>query len=599
MMRNKLFILCVVAFILLSGGFIVYAQFFIDDNNTDIKTSPGLPAYVARSIKAELIDGVEGAVRIVFSVDPNSKCDFLLGRTTRVPSTPEVALQATTVKVILAGAEPVAIDSNLPPGQYYYVVLARDKIIERDIVLYPDVNYTSAPIVIKKRIPQLPAKRLYDHVTLLYARIVNKTQVLLTWKGIQQPNIVYNVYRATEPLNSPEKIKNARLIGEIQSNEESFIDRTIAQTGKYYYAVTVKDMEGNEDIQLIPDQSYTSAPVSVIFRRDVFVTGIKATLDNDYLKVSWNKPDIDVKNFVIYRHTEPITDAQDLALATKVATVDAKRTQYIDTNPISGTYYFAVLAILEDGSIDTTLRPDMNYTTVPIMIGHPISLKLLEAIEQNGLVKISWAYTGSSGNRYFKLFRLRNAPFSVQDLNNAYLVDVINITNNEYIDSNIPAGSYYYALVPETYDNELKIIKGVNCTAESVKVTKMAKAQLDLQDPEKEKTGKSELPESQKEEARSYQLEKQKLSATADINKIIAITFYKGKYETCIDTLSKYSEQSKNSIEIAKANLYIGRSYIELKQYKKALHYLMKKDVATYFPEDTQFWRDFAIARSQ
>ena len=599
MMRNKLFILCVVGFILLSGGFIVYAQFFIDDNNTNIKTSPGLPAYVARSIKAELIDGVEGAVRIVFSVDPHSKCDFLLGRTTRIPSSPEVALQATTIKVVLAGAEPVAIDSNLPPGQYYYVVLARDKIVEKDIELYPDVNYTSAPIVIKKKIPELPAKRLYDHVTLLYARVVNKTQVLLTWKGIQQPNIVYNIYRATEPLNSPKKIKNARLVGEIQSDVESYIDRTISQTGKYYYAVTVKDMEGNEDIQLIPDQSYTSAPVSVILRRDVFVTGIKATLDNDYLKVSWNKPDIDVKNFVIYRHTEPITDAQDLALATKVATVDAKRSHYIDTNPISGTYFFAVLAILEDGSIDTTLKPDMNYTTVPITIGHPISLKLLEAIEQNGLVKISWAYTGSSGNRYFKLFRLRNAPFSVQDLNNAYLVDVINITNNEYIDSNIPAGSYYYTLVPETYDDELKIIKGVNCTAEPVKVTKMAKAPLKLQVPEKEKTGKPELPKSQKEEAKPYQLEKQKLSATADINKIIAITFYKGKYETCIDTLSKYSEQSNNSIEIAKANLYIGRSYIELKQYKKALHYLMKKDVATYFPEDAKFWRDFAIARSQ
>ena len=29
------------------------------------------------------------------------------------------------------------------------------------------------------------------------------------------------------------------------------------------------------------------------------------------------------------------------------------------------------------------------------------------------------------------------------------------------------------------------------------------------------------------------------------------------------------------------------------------LHYLMKKDVATYFPEDAKFWRDFAIARSQ
>jgi len=588
--------------VVFSCFYYVYAQFLMEDyKKTEIKPKPGLPTYIARNIKAEVINEVEGAVKITFSVDPDAKNDFLVGRATQLPSSAEVALQAATVKVVLAGAETVAIDSNLPPGQYYYVVLARDKILERDISLYPDVNYTSAPIVIKKKIPEVPQKRLPEQITLLYARIVNKTQVLLTWKGVQQPNIVYNVYRATEPLNSPERIKNAKLIGQVQADNESFIDRTITQSGKYYYAVTVRDIEGNEDIQLIPDQSYTANPVSVIIRRDVFVTNIRADIDEGTLKITWSKPDVDVKSFVVYRHTQPIVDAQTLALAAKVATVESNKLEYVDKKPVPGTHYFAVLAILEDGSIDTTLRPDSNYTTKPVVIGAPIRLKLIEASEHNGLVKISWSYTGSSGSRYFKLFRSSTAPSTLEDINNAFLVDVVNVTANEYTDSDIPTGTYYYTLVPETYDidPEFKIIKGINCTAEPVKVTRQLAAKVTPVLPEKEEIKKPEaLPE--KEEPRE-EVKKEKpqqaFMPTPHVNKIIASTFYKGKYESCIDALTAFIQNANKPEEIAKANLFIGRSYIELKQYSMALKYIMKSDVAKYYPKEAKFWRDFALSR--
>ena len=592
--------LCVV----FSCFYYVYAQFLMEDyKKSEKKPKPGLPPYIARNIKAEVINEVEGAVKITFSVDSDSTNDFLVGRTTQLPSSSEIALQAATVKVVLAGAEPVAIDSNLPPGQYYYVVLARDKILEKDIALYPDVNYTSAPIVIKKKIPEVPQKRLPEQVTLLYARVVNKTQVLLTWKGVQQPNIVYNVYRSTEPLNSPESIKNAKLIGQVQADKESFIDRTITQSGKYFYAVTVQDIAGNEDVQLIPDQSYTANPVSVIIRRDVFVTNIRADVDEGALKITWSKPDIDVKSFVIYRHTQPIIDAQTLAMATKVATVESNKLEYVDKKPVPGTHYFAILAILEDGSIDTTFKADSNYTTKPVVIGAPIRLKLIEASEHNGMVKISWSYTGSSGSRYFKLFRSQNAPVTTQDINDAFLVDVVNVTANEYTDSDIPAGTYYYTLVPETYDidPEFKIIKGINCTAEPVKVTRQVTAKTTPIVPQKEEIKKPEAEIEKEEPREEVKKEKpqQKLLQTSNVNKIIAATFYKGKYDLCIDTLTAFVQNGNKPEEIAKANLFIGRSYIELKQYKVALKYIMKSDVARYYPKEAKFWRDFALSRVQ
>lgn len=590
--------------VVFSCFYYVHAQFLMDDyKKTEIKPKPGLPTYIARNIKAEIIEGVEGAAKITFSVDPNAMTDFLVGRTTQLPSSAEVALRAATVKIVLAGADTVAIDSNLPPGQYYYVVLSRSKILEKDISLYPDVNYTSAPIVIKKKLPEIPQKRLPEQITLLHARVVNKTQVLITWKGVQQPNIVYNVYRAAEPLNSPERIKNAKLIGQVQADNESFIDRTITQSGKYYYAVTVRDIEGNEDIQLIPDQSYTANPVSVIIRRDVFATNILAAIEEGTLKITWGKPDVDVRSFVVYRHTQPIVDAQTLALAVKVATVESNKLEYVDKKPVPGTHYFAVLAILEDGSIDTTLKPDSNYTTKPIVIGAPIRLKLIEASEQNGLVKISWSYTGSSGSRYFKLFRSSTPPSTSQDINNAFLVDVVNVTANEYTDSDVPAGTYYYTLVPETHDvdPEFKITKGINSTAEPVKVTRQAAAKVTPVLPEKEEIKKPEALHEKEEPRGEVKKEKpqQTFLPTPHVNRIVAATFYKGKYELCIDMLTAFLQDANNTEEIAKANLFIGRSYIELKQYRIALKYIMKSDVAKYYPKETKFWREFALSRVQ
>jgi hypothetical protein len=86
---------------------------------------------------------------------------------------------------------------------------------------------------------------------------------------------------------------------------------------------------------------------------------------------------------------------------------------------------------------------------------------------------------------------------------------------------------------------------------------------------------------------------------TPHVNKIIASTFYKGKYESCIDALTAFIQNANKPEEIAKANLFIGRSYIELKQYSMALKYIMKSDVAKYYPKEAKFWRDFALSRVQ
>lgn len=562
---------------------------FLNAQQTSTNVNVLLPPYIARNIKAEPISGVKGAVRITFTTDINSKNDFMVGRSTVLPSDSDVALKAETVKIIYAGSQTTVIDSNLPPGKYYYVVLARDKILENDIELYPDVNYTSSPVVLPEKIVQSPVKSLSSQVTLLYARVVNKSQVLLTWKGVNDNNVVYSIYRGIEPLNSPQKLMNAVMLTQVSGNMESFIDRTITQSGKYYYAVTVKDIQGNENMNLIPDQNYLINPVNVVLSQEVFVKNISVYSDDSSVTIRWSKPDVTIQHFNIYRFSQPIENAQALALSLKIGKVDSSKTEYIDENLKPGKYYYAVLATLENGIIDTTLKANDNYTNTPVVISEPVQIKFIKATEKNGLVTISWDFTGSADKKYFNLYRISEFPNSTRDiLDKGFLVDMVDIEKKEYIDSNIPPGSYYYAIVPENigYNSKFNIIKGINCTETKVRIDKQVSITPDTieKDTQKEKKYKDDI--SQK-------------PTQLYLHAIISDTFYRGKYELCITMLGKYIKNSNDARDIAMANLFIGRSYIELKQYSHSLKYLMKSDIDKYYPKEAKFWRNFALSRVQ
>ena len=163
-------------------------------------------------IKAQPIPDIRGAVRITWETDPSSMDDFIVGRSRVAPSTREKALAAISIKVIPAGSPGEIIDSNLPPGEYYYVVLSKDKVTAKEVDVYPDVNFTLAPVVIERAVTEAPARAFPDQVTLVHGRIINKTQVLLTWKSTSAQGIVYSVYRGGEPLKNPEAVRRAERV---------------------------------------------------------------------------------------------------------------------------------------------------------------------------------------------------------------------------------------------------------------------------------------------------------------------------------------------------------------------------------------------------
>ncbi len=436
------------------------------------------PPHVVTRIKAQPIPDVRGAVRITWETDPSSIEDFIVGRSRVAPNTREKALAATSIKVIPAGSPGETIDSNLPPGEYYYIVLSKEKVAAKDVEVYPDVNFTLAPVVIERAIMAAPTRAYPDQVTLIHGQVINKTQVLLTWRSTGAQNIVYSVYRCGEALNNPEAVRKAERVAVITEAKESYVDRSLTLTGTYYYAVTTKDIAGNEDMQLVPDQSYLTAGINIAFKSQVIVSGLKAeAVGDNTVRLSWVGVSSPGARYLVYRAGRPIIDAQRLALSKQLASVEPGQTAYVDQNPGAGVHYYAVLVRLEDSTVDNTLRESANYTT--------------QGVAARPAVK---------------------------------------------------------KLSPEAAKTP----------------------------PEREAPAVTE---------------------TGDLDTVLRDTFFKERYGLAIKRLRNIVSASDNEYEKAKARLFLGRSFLELGQYRESLSYFIMSDVTKYFPKESRFWREYALSR--
>lgn len=566
----------------------IRSQFLdIDEGGTDAGKSAveepekarSLPPYIATNVQAKRLDNVRGAVKITWEKNPESDDTFIVGRAMEVPFDSEKAMNATSIKLVAAGEEQSAIDSNLPPGQYYYVVLSKTKVMDNAVELYPNVNYTTVPVVIEQETREVNVRSLPDKVTLIHAMIVNRRRVLLTWRGIQSPDVTYTVYRGASPLNSPDRIRNARKIGIIDATKESYVDRSIDKTGTFFYAVTTKDREGNEDLQLTPDQSYTATGLFVAVESQSMVSGLKVEpAGENSVKLKWNSADVTSRgSFLIYRDIQPITDPEKIALADHIGTVPMNTTEYTDRNLNKGAFYYAVIGKRNNGTIDTALIEDSNYTSRPVVIGSRYMVTGINAVYRDNKVYVIWRYSGSSGSRAFRVLRLDKNVTSLSGINNSQIAGRVNILRRKFVDNNPPAGKYYYALVPDKREQwgRYALRAGLNITDRAV----LAR---DDTISERAGSGKSVQPRDLR---------------PSGIDEILRRTFFRGRYGLAVKRLHIALSRTDNEYDSAKARLFIGRSLIELGKYRESLHYILCREVKRHFPRDSRFWSSYAISR--
>ncbi len=587
------------------------AQFLEED---EVSTDTGGPIGelskdAAQNIRAELIPNVKGAIRISWAANLDVDDDFVVGRANDVLNTGDKALRAVSIRVVPIAAKTEVIDSNLTPGSYYYCVIAKKRIVNREILLYQNMNYTTRPVIIEREGYQ-PRKATTQQVSLIYARKMSKNHVLLAWRGIETRNIIYTVYRGRMPLDSPDKIRKAEIRKVITDGRESFVDKSFSVSGKYFYAVTTKSIEGTEDLNLNPDQSYTASGINIQAGRLGSVNNIKTfPMENQSIKITWSKSGTGITEFLIYRYLKPISDTNRLAQSVFIDSVKEWTTEFIDKNCGSGDCYYAVLAKLDTGNINNKLVRADNYTIGPVSLGKLIRVNSIYVAPRRGGVKIGWDFHGTTGNRNYKVYRSNRRISKVDDLFNAYVVDSVNVLDKKCMDRKPLPGMYYYAIVPDDAKirANFELIGDVNITENPIRIRRKKEPEKPISRKVKKKPY---LPEPEPEMVKSIpEIRKPKVSVPrpfvekktevqwSGVDDILDKYFFPGQYQTSIDSLEGYMKQSDNASDVAKAKLFIARSLLELQKYREALDYLLLPDVSEHFPKESQFWKQYVISR--
>jgi hypothetical protein len=601
--RNLFSIILFVIFIITIQNKGLYSDFILDEEEKAIEKKPQeesekLSKYVARNIKVEVIPNIKGAIRISWDLNKDSDDDFIVGRSASVSDTIEKALKSVSIKVVPSGANTEVIDSNLKAGSYYYCVLAKSKIMDKDIKLYAEQNYTINPAIIEADINREPEKILPQQVSLIYARIINNSQVRLTWRSIEARGIVYTIYRSNGLLDSPSKLAKAEKVNMITDGRESYTDNKINKSGTYFYAITTKDISGNEDLNLIPDQSYTTSGVYISLEVPAPVANISAKPANGGVKVSWAKTSSGVAEYLIYRYSGAITDSDRLSLAVFLGRVTDKETVYFDKNPGAGNYYYAVLTKYLNGNVLNDLVKGDNYTFEPVSLGSSISIISFTARAYGSDIELTWKTSGNLGSKSYKILRKESNIKSIDDLLDAEAVAFVNVDDYQYIDKNLKPGKYFYVIIPESIDEgkELSLEAGVNIVEKSIgkKEKETARIEQPAEKLELKEKLEPKIVELRVDVPKKIVLPKEAASA---LDPILRNYFLTGKYNYALYELENFVKKTNNQNDIAKARLYIGRSLIELKKYKEAVQYLGLKDVNDQYPKEARFWREFAVSK--
>ncbi len=491
----------------------VRSQFLLDDDEPviedytaqkkqSVKKKKRAPVYEAYNIEAKEISGISNAILLTWDIKSGFTGDFIIGRSTVVPDSRERALAARTVKVISSRVRGVWIDSNLPEGNYYYVILASKRAEKQDFDLARNVNFTSKSVDIKKT--KVAGK--IKSISGIKARLIGDNVIIVSWNKLTDKGYTYTVYRSTSVLDSQERLNRAEKIAKL-SDEGQYIDQNITRGGTYFYSVSFKYLNGKEDTTLKPSDTY-------------IVTGVYA------------------KPLPKKTKTEPY----------KIINIGASR-----------------------------------FSTG---------------------IRVVWDFSGKTGNKFMRLYRTRRIIRDMRGVNNDNVIADVDITEGKYIDTNPPEGKHYYGIVPYGSDGEkaTPIVSGINITRTPVSASEKEKKQVVKKKPEvdtddtliDDRTPFSFEPDY---EFKNDNIHEKQTVLSGNIEKIIKRTFFKDRFHDAIKELQAAVKGTDNKKEKALGRLFIGRSYVELGKYSKAVKIFIDRDVASFYPQEAAFWLEYATLR--
>ena len=179
-----------------------------------------------------------------------------------------------------------------------------------------------------------------------------------------------------------------------------------------------------------------------------FPSSLTAILDEETVFLRWQ----DVPDFSgvyrLYRHTVEISE-KNFPEASFIIELKPGMQSYRDLPEKDGEYYYALLAVENDGTVHETFIPYRNKTTLGLVVRIPEKSIPAEiaaisgAASPNGIL-LSFEVVGQASELI--VYRSTEPMFEMSDLVKAVLIDTIDINSRTYADTPIEGVGYYYGV---------------------------------------------------------------------------------------------------------------------------------------------------------
>ncbi len=430
---------------------------------------------------------------------------------------------------------------------------------------------TKKPVEKKETVPEIIATNL--RAVSVFDSSGSKCTIKVTWDIERKNPGEFIVAKSGEIIDTAEKARAAQVVKTVKGASGNSVIDPDCVPGNHYYVVLSKNSITNNAIELVSGSNYTTQPLVVSAPSELpMVSNIRAGEAADLkVRVTWDRVERDALFYSVYRSREEINSKSRLKKAEKLETqVDIG--EYLDEGV--GTdipYFYAVTVKSLKGKENMLLVADRNYTTVGALVTakkkEQVMIQSISASKEGDGVMVAWEHSGGDGS--YRLFRMAARVKNAGEVSGSDIIFNVNLSDGRYMDSTVPAGRFYYGLIPDAGvdPSSYTLVPGVNITRSPVG-------------------------------AREEIIEREVVAFEQDdVDRILKRTFFKNKYREAIRELTDYIGGGAAERTAAKANLFIGRSYIELGGYRTATNYLLLPDVKKYFPKDADFWLAFALTR--
>lgn len=585
------------------------------------KTSSKAPVRVSDIVA---VAEISNTPRVRISFTPLHIGDDFLVLRSAVPITDIQKMRASqTVGVVPAGTG-LFYDVGVKDGPYYYAVVSRSDFESSSVQLSAGKNYTGTPVYINRPqtaapeiIPEVKAEEA-EHISLLFAQLLDDGSVRLNWRGVTQDGISYVVYRSQEVIADAPALERAVKLTVIDNGAISWTDSNIDEAGDYYYAVMLRTPEGEDIHEFREGENFTQVPVHVEIREVPVTRSVRAFIRRVIPAVSGQKASIDVAvewrdvndaralsfRYIVYRSPSPVLNEEALAKAVKIAEVKGGVEYLLDSELENGSYYYAIVSVSPEGLKSTRFLSGLNSTerAVEVKLDGAVEIPK-EVTEQKPeevvaetvkpavtpirvfrefasyprekVLLLNWSLAEGvelpMGSR-IKIYRFTEKPALFADIIRGELISQQSPSQTLFEDVPRADGLYYYGIFLETPSGLTPryLTLGENLIGPVAYSTKKKEVTKPV----------TKIQESKKPVASA------KSSAIDDT---IRTTFLQKDYRRAVADLKSFRESDDPSVQ-AKAFMYTGMSLYYLGEYEKALNYFVHPLVVQAYPEHSSKW---------